>query len=137
MSPGVERRALQAVILVAGLVPVGAGLSGVLIGPPAFGGSGNADMASHLAYLSGLLLAIGLAFWACVPTIERRRTVVSLLAAIVVVGGLARLASLGLAGAPDAPHLLALIMELGVTPAIALWQRRMARLAGSARAAGE
>lgn len=130
MRPGAERRALQAVILVAGLVPVGAGLSGIVLGPDAFRGAGGADMASHLAYLSGLLLAIGLGFWACVPTVERRGSVVRVLAGIVVVGGLARLASLGLAGVPSLPHRLALAMELVVTPGVAFWQARVARRLG-------
>ena len=45
---------------------------------------------THLGYLSGLLLGIGLGFWSLVPGIERQGRAFSLLAAIVVVGGLAR-----------------------------------------------
>jgi hypothetical protein len=68
-----ERRALQALLAVGAILPVTAGGAGIALGPGAFGAdAASADLASHGAYLSGLLLAIGLAFWSCVPRIERR-----------------------------------------------------------------
>jgi hypothetical protein len=121
-----ERRLLQAAFAVAGLVPVGGGLWGAL----GFMATRGAASASNARYLSGLLLGVGLAFWACIPAIERRGTVVRTLAAIVVVGGLARLAGAVVAtGFPSAVS-LPLIMELGVTPLLALWRERVARRLG-------
>lgn len=122
MSPATERRLLQAVILVAACVPVAGGLHGVLgymltLGP---------GSASQARYLSGLLLGIGLIFWACVPTIERQGVVVRALAAIVVVGGLARLGGVATTGL-SAGVALPLAMELGVTPLVALWRERVER----------
>ena len=122
MSPAAERRLLQAIILLAALVPIGAGLWGAL---GHMGTVGSAS-ASEARYLSGLLLGIGLVFWACVPTIERRGPVVRALAAIVAVGGLARLAGAAQTGLPHAVA-MPLIMELGVTPAIAFWRERVER----------
>ena len=87
MSPALERRALQALIALAGVVPVSAGLWGALGHMGTVGGAS----ASQARYLSGLLLGIGLVFWACIPTIERRGAAVRALALIVLVGGLARL----------------------------------------------
>jgi hypothetical protein len=78
-------------------------------------------------YLSGLLLAIGLSYWACVPTIERRGEIVRLLTVIVLVGGLARLAGMLVAGDPGPTMRWALVMELGVAPVIGLWQARVAQ----------
>jgi hypothetical protein len=122
-----ERRVLQILILMAGCVPVFGGGAGVLLGEGAFGPRAalGADD-SHVRYLSGLLLAIGLAYWACIPTIERRGEIVRLLTAIVVIGGLARLGGLFVAGDPG-PMRWALVMELGVAPLIWLWQARVAR----------
>jgi hypothetical protein len=121
-----ERRALQILILLAGIVPVFGGGAGAVLGEAAFGPWAGAGEDSHMRYLSGLLLAIGLAFWACVPAIERRGETVRLLTAIVVVGGLARLGGLLAVGDPGRMR-WALVMELGVTPLICLWQWRVAR----------
>jgi len=128
MRPPSERRLLQLVIVLAGFVPVSAGLWG------AAGGLHLADAAagSQARYLSGLLIGIGLCFWACVPAIERRGVQVRMLALIVVVGGLARLAGLLATGEAGTGVVLPLVMELGVTPLLALWRERVERrLAGA------
>jgi hypothetical protein len=133
-----NRRALQIAVAVAGLVPVGAGLAGVLIGPTFAGLGSHGSLAqasaslagisldSHFRYLSGLLLAIGLVFWMIIPTIERRGALVRALTLIVVIGGLGRALSLLEVGEPGSLGMrLALVMELVVTPLICLWQRRV------------
>ena len=114
-------------MLLAAAVPVAAGLAGVIYGPAAVELPGlSASQDSHARYLSGLLLGIGLAFWSMVPGIERHGARFRLLAAIVVLGGLARLVSLVVAGAPSAPMLGGLALELAATPLLALWQARLA-----------
>jgi hypothetical protein len=128
MTPRTERRALQVALACLALVPVAAGLAGVLRGPAMIDGlAGTPSADSHMRYLSGLLLAIGAAWWTTIPAIERHGARVRLLAALVVCGGLARLLSLVVVGMPSGPMLGALVMELVVTPAIALWQARVAR----------
>lgn len=126
ISPRAERRLLQGVILLAGTVPVFGGGWGALGHMATIG----ATSASEARYLSGLLLGIGLTFWWCVPTIERRGAIVRGLATIVAVGGIARLigvASTGLTASVSLP----LVMELAVTPLVALWREGVERrLAG-------
>ena len=123
MRPSFERRLLQLAILVAGLVPVAAGLWGVAGGlHPAGVGA-----ASQARYLSGLLLGIGLGFWACIPTIERRGAEVRALAFVVMTGGLMRLFGMLAADEPGLGVILPLVMELGVTPLLALWRERVQR----------
>ena len=122
-----ETRALQACVLLAAAVPVAAGLAGVVAGPGAVDLPGlTPSQDSHARYLSGLLLGIGLAFWSTVPGIARRGARFRLLAAIVVLGGIARLVSLIATGWPSAPMLAALALELVATPLLALWQARLA-----------
>jgi Domain of unknown function (DUF4345) len=132
--PG-SKRLLQLAVAIGGLVPVGAGLAGILMGPgmvvEAAGPSLPLD--SHFRYLSGLLLAIGLGFWSTIRDIERQGGRFRLLTAVVVLGGLGRLWSLMAMGMPDAPMLFGLFMELGVTPLLALWQFRLAHRGGRAR----
>lgn len=127
MPPSTERRALQAAVALFALIPIGAGLAGVLMGP-AFTGDGTAAISadSHFRYLSGLLLGIGLAFWSTIPAIERHAGRFRLLTLIVFIGGLARLWALAEAGIPSVPMLGGLIMELIATPILCLWQARVA-----------
>ncbi len=128
-----NRKALQIAIGIAGFVPVGAGLSGIILGPALAGlgehgalAAGGVSLDSHFRYLSGLLLAIGLLFWGAIPTIERRGMLVRALTLIVVIGGLGRALSLIELGPPGSEGMrLALIMELVVTPLICLWQRQV------------
>ncbi len=130
LDPTSERRVLQAAIAIGALLPVGAGLSGIVLGLDLTGEPGSVSTDSHFRYLSGLLLGIGLAFWSTVPAIERRTGRVRILTAIVFVGGLGRLLALATVGVPSAPMLAGLVMELGVTPLLCLWQARVARLHG-------
>jgi hypothetical protein len=123
MSPQVERRLLQLTVLLAGFVPVLAGIWGAAGGLHAPGVSAD----SQTRYLSGLLLGIGLCFWGCLPRIERRGAEVRILALIVVVGGLARLFGAVFTGAWGLAVALPLVMELGVTPLAALWRERVER----------
>ena len=123
-----ERQWLQILVALGGCVPVGAGLAGVWLGPRLAGAyDASIPLDSHFRYLSGLLLAIGLGFWSTIPEIERRSARFRLLTAFVVVGGLGRMVSLFIEGPPDAPMFFGLAMELVVTPALALWQARLAR----------
>ncbi len=124
-----SKRALQLAVAVGGVVPIGAGLAGMLLGPDMVDSIGGASMSmdSHYRYLSGLLLGIGLGFWITIPNIEREGHRFRLLAAIVVLGGIGRLWSLFTVGVPDQPMLSGLIMELAITPLLAFWQYRLAK----------
>ena len=117
MSPHLERRLLQVAIAVGGLVPVYGGGLGVI---------GRMGGGSHVRYLSGLLLGIGLTFWSMIPSVERRGAVFRALAAIVVIGGLARLGGVIQQGG-DLSDYLPLGMEIAVTPLLALWRERVER----------
>ena len=114
---------LQIAIAIAGLVPVGAGLAGIWLGPALLDHASHATAAdSHFRYLSGLLLAIGLLFWSFIPSIATRGPAVRLLTAVVVTGGLARAIGFALHDPVILSNLLSLTMELGVTPLLCLWQ---------------
>jgi hypothetical protein len=121
-----ERRFLQIAVAAAGLVPVAAGALGALRPELLIGGPPHA--LTHGAYLSGLLLGIGLAFWSLVPAIERQSRIFALLTGLVVLGGLARALTAARLGAWNLSVELPLVMELAVTPALWLWQRRVSSL---------
>ncbi len=111
-----EKRLFQLAIFLGGFVPVLAGLDGALRGTRFIGTWPGQAADSHFRYLSGLLLGIGLIMWGCIPTIERRATIVRTITAIVITGGLSRLYGWIVAGDPGKTR-WALGMELVVTPA--------------------
>jgi hypothetical protein len=122
-----EARLLRVAVAAACLVPIVAGGAGVVLGPAMVGvETATAAADSHYRYLSGLLLGIGILVLTTVPRIERSTVPFRLLASIVIVGGLGRLFGVLLNRDADASSLFALGMELGVTPALLLWQARVA-----------
>lgn len=129
-NAALERRLLQAAVACGSLVPIAAGIAGMVSGGAFLRGVDApvpVDLDSHFRYLSGLLLGIGLAFAGCIPRIERSTTKFRLLGIIVIAGGLGRLASLLIAGTPGTDHLAGLAMELGAMPLLIFWQGRVAR----------
>ena len=107
------------------LVPLLAGGAGALTGLGFLDAALPAAPDSHARYLSGLLLGIGLLGLWCAQRPVARGGAFGALCFIVVVGGLARLAGWALAGVPPWSQVLPLAMELGVVPALWLWQRRL------------
>jgi hypothetical protein len=124
-----EKPALQAAVIVAAALPVFAGTWDAI---HQLAGA-SAWAANHERYLSGLLLAVGLGFWSTVPEIEGKTGRFRLLTFLVVIGGLCRLLGV-LMGDPLSQQVIAaLVMELGVTPVLCLWQSRLpSRRAGAA-----
>jgi hypothetical protein len=123
-----ERRALQAVVAIACLVPILIGLEGVLRGGAMFKlPVVPTDLDSHFRYLSGIFLMLGLGFASTIPAIEHQGKRFRLLGAMVVMGGFARALSWAAIGPPSLGHKLGLAMELVVVPLLILWQARVAR----------
>lgn len=119
---------LQAAVAIGGLVPVSAGIAGILAGPGLVTTQPpTVPLDSHFRYLSGLLLGIGVAFWTTIPHLERRTGRFRLLTSLVVAGGVGRLVGIVQHGAPSGPMLGGLAMELLVTPLLCLWQAAIAR----------
>ncbi len=111
---------LPLAIRLAALVPILAGLAGALSGAAFLGEVAGPATGSHLRYLSGLLLGLGLcAAWAA-GDLRRRGAVFEAVCAVVVLGGLARFGGL-LSEVPPWPHRLALVMELVVVPLLWFW----------------
>ncbi len=128
MNPAVEKRILQGVIAIACLVPLSAGSTGVLRGAAWLAhGAVATDLDSHFRYISGIFLGVGIAFVSCIPAIETKGARLRMLAAFVFLGGLARLLSLVEVGTPGFGMQFGLVMELAVTPLLALWQAGFAR----------
>jgi hypothetical protein len=134
---GMEKRTLRFAVAIGSLVPICAGAAGVLLGPRMLGSAsaGAVDLDSHFRYLSGLLLAIGAGYASTAPRIETHGNRIRLLTCIVVSGGVGRLVPLLSIGLPSHVMMAALVMELLVAPALAVWQHRVAGIERGGHAA--
>jgi hypothetical protein len=123
-----ERRLLQVALAVVSLIPLSAGLSGIWKGPDFYNLVASISADSHMRYLSGLLLGIGLVVWWVIPRVEKPSEAFATITAIVFVGGLSRLWSLIHVGEPNGVMSTAVFVELGLTPALFFWHRRVVAL---------
>ena len=131
MSPTAERRALQAAIACALPLSLVVATRTIADGPGFLtgrtGGAVAIDLDSHVRYLSGIFLALLLGFVSCIPGVEHKGARMRLLGALVIAGGMARAWGMIDSGLPGIGHRIGLALELGVTPALLLWQARVAR----------
>jgi hypothetical protein len=114
-------------VFLAASAAVGAGLGGAIGGAHFFKLAGDVSASSHVHYLAGLLLAIGLGFWSTIPDIAHKTRRFRLLAAIVICGGLFRFAATFTDGVPQGWALFGMINETLVPLVLGLWQMRVAR----------
>lgn len=123
-----EKRLLQAIVGLACLVPLAAGSIGIWLGAEWLANGPVAiNLDSHFRYLSGIFLGVGIAFASCIPAIETKGKRMRMLAAFILLGGLARALSAAQIGLPGPGHVFGLMMELGVVPLLTLWQAAFAR----------
>jgi hypothetical protein len=127
MSLRLQQRIFACLVTVFALIPVSAGLAGVAAGPRFLQvvAPWAADLGSHLRFLSGIFLAMGLAWWSCIRDFKRSGARFRLLALLTFCGGLARLLSLAVDGVPSTGHLAGLGMELIVVPLLTLWHHHL------------
>jgi hypothetical protein len=121
-----ERKLLQAAVAVAGFAGVALGLTGVLFGTMHADLSGDVVMDAYVRFGKGVLLAIGLIYWSCIPQIEQHGDRISLITLILLSGTLSRLISVTSHGVPTLGILLNLVAGLILVPLLWLWHRHIA-----------
>ena len=124
-----ERMLLQMAVAVAGFAGVILGLTGVLFGTLYADLSGDVVLDSYVRFGKGVLLAIGLIYWSCIPKVEQRADRISLVTFILVFGTVSRLLSVVGHGVPTLGIVLNLIAGLVLVPLLWLWQQHVAALA--------
>lgn len=130
MSPLIEKRLLQAALVIGGALSLVFAVTSVIEGVhvllPGYRRD-TVDLDSHFRYLSGIFLGALIVVYSCVPDIERKGPRLRLVGGLVICGGLARLIGVMTLGIPGLGFRYGLVMELIVTPLILLWQARVAQ----------
>jgi hypothetical protein len=125
------QRTTQIVLSLTGVTLVGISLAHLILGGAAvIGGSPlNATAEGEHRFFAALLLGYGLAFLWCVPDVATKRRPIVALAAVCLLGGLARLASVAISGPPNAFYTAMLVIELALPFALFALAARVAQSA--------
>lgn len=113
---GRSRRALQVFSAVLGIIPVVTGLIGLrgledpLYAPVTTPHAILLD--TNLRFFSGLWLGLGLALLWLIPSIEKQAILFRAIWGAIFVGGIGRLLSMVVAGAPPAPFVFFTLREI-------------------------
>jgi len=122
-----QRKLLQISVAFAGLIGVGFGLAGVVFGIAFTDLFDDGSVDTSVRFYKGMLLALGLIYWSCIPDIERRGERMSLVTFILVCGAASRLMAVIGHGVANLGMLLSLIAGLILVPLLCLWQRHIAQ----------
>src|SRR5262245_12263724 len=125
------RRALQVVLALLSLVPLPGILVGVSSGAAALleGAPGTTGLDSQLRYLSAVYSLVPLMRWWLIPRVEREGRLFVFVALSIALGGLSRLLSRSIVGAPPLPMAIGTGLEIIAPLALIPWQRHVAALA--------
>ena len=124
-----QRKFLQISVAIAGLIGVGFGLAGVVFGIAFTDMFDDGTVDSSVRFYKGMLLAIGVIYWSCIPQIEQRGERMSLVTFILVCGAASRLMAVIGHGVANLGVLLSLTAGLILVPLLWLWQRHVAQAA--------
>lgn len=130
MSRQRRRRALQITLGTVAAIPFASGLNAIIGGPkslPGQSGEVSATLDSEYRFVNTYWLAAAPLVWASLPRVERRTLPVQLVLGTAFAGGFARIISLRRTGRPHPTMLAALGVELGLVPALMVWQAAVAR----------
>jgi hypothetical protein len=123
-----ELKAFRIIVANLALIPISAGAAGVIFGLsfPGFEVQvQNPDASSHFRFLSGIFLAMGLAYWTVALGLGDWLARFQFLAVLTIAGGLARGVSLFVDGTPSLGHQIGLGMELIIVPMLFFWSIRL------------
>lgn len=108
-----------------GLIPVLTGFVTLLgLNDPLYASAGLPALPlldSNLRFFGGLWLVLGLAVWWLIPRIEREVALFRVLWLMIFAGGIGRLLSMLLTGAPPLPFIGFTVLEVVGAPLFILW----------------
>ncbi|MES5487450.1 DUF4345 domain-containing protein [Bradyrhizobium sp. INPA03-11B] len=124
------RRALQIATVVLALVPILTGIITMLgVSDPLYASSGVPALPvldSNLRFFGGVWLGLGLALLWLVPRIESESVLFRVVWGGIFLGGIGRLLSIVMVGAPPLPFVGFTLLEVIGAPLFVYWQHRVA-----------
>ncbi|MEJ6022220.1 DUF4345 domain-containing protein [Ramlibacter sp. PS4R-6] len=124
-------RTLKSLTAVLGAVPVLTGLATMLgVHDPIYSSlrlPENALLDSNLRFFGGVWLGLGVAVYWLIPRLETQVALFRAVWVMIFLGGIGRLLSMLLVGAPPLPFVLFTVLEVLGAPAFIAWHARLVR----------
>ena len=126
-----SKRSLQIVTAILALVPLATGAIGMFgLSDPIYAAMGlprDALLDSNMRFFAGFWLGMGLAMMWLVPRIETQTVLFRAIWIAIFIGGIGRLLSIFLVGAPPLPFIGFTALEILGAPIFIAWQARIAQ----------
>jgi hypothetical protein len=125
-----SKKPLQITTGVLSLIPLVSGLVGMTgLSDPIYSATNihSPILDSNLRFFNGLWIGVGIGFVRTIPSIEKRGELFALLWGMIFIGGIGRLLSMFLVGAPPIPFIGFTALEVVGAPLFVIWQRRVSR----------
>ncbi|MBG0566141.1 DUF4345 domain-containing protein [Actinoplanes aureus] len=125
--PNGSRRALQVVLVVLAVIPIGTGLMDMLLGAGTLPSDQdlNPDLQSNYRFFATMWFGLGLAILWIVPRVETAVQPLRAVTALVFLGGLTRVLAMVVDGMPHPMFVAFTALELIAPPILVLWQNRV------------
>jgi Domain of unknown function (DUF4345) len=119
---------LQIILVVLSLIPAYFGITGMMDGAAMFIAPEQVTPAldSEFRFLSAYYLGLAVLIWWILPNIERHTTLFRIVIGALFLGGLTRVYSIVMVGAPPTPMLGGMALELAL-PLLILWQAKLSK----------
>lgn len=126
-----NKKALQFVLAVLGLIPIITGGLSIVLGlralivlgdPVPLEAVGNIILDSETRFLGAVWFGTGVAIYSMIPSIDKQTTSFRLVMGAIFLGGIGRLLSAFLVGIPPVQFIVFILLELIGMPLLVLWQ---------------
>jgi len=119
---------LQIILVALSLIPAYFGITGMMDGAAMFIAPEHVTAAldSEFRFLSAYYLGLAVLIWWILPNIERHTTLFRIVIGALFLGGLTRVYSIVMVGAPPTPMLGGMVLELAL-PLLLLWQAKLSK----------
>jgi Domain of unknown function (DUF4345) len=131
-----NKRVLQTVLAILGLIPILTGGLDLILGARSLrvvgssmplGNLNDVVLDSQIRFLAAIWFGVGIILYWVIPSIDKQTTLFRLLMGGIFLGGIGRMSSAVLVGIPPVQFIAVIVLELIGVPILVLWQSALSK----------